>query len=98
MDAKPVNVTINAKNNVAVVPVSGNLDSTVMGSTLQFKVIAEPGLTPTVKVGDQTLTAVDGVYTVSVTGDFSINISCGAADEGRVRRGHGENAAQQAAG
>jgi lysophospholipase L1-like esterase len=81
MDAKPVNITLNAKNNVAVVPVSGNLDSTVMGSTLQFKVIAEPGLTPTVKVEDQTLTAVDGVYTVAISGDTVIDIITDADDD-----------------
>ena len=87
MNANFVNVTVNSKNNAVAVPVNGDFDSVFKGSDLQFKVITEPGLTPTVKVGEQALTAVNGVYTIPVTGDLVIDISCGAADEGLPMQG-----------
>lgn len=80
-----VNLSVNAKNNVAVVPEKGgNLKFAVKNQPYVFKVIAEPGLTPTVTVGGNTLTAdANGLYTFTPTADTVINISCGSADNGR---------------
>ncbi len=83
-----VKVEINAKNNVSVVPVSGNQKLATKNKPYGFKVIAEPGLTPTVTVGGITLTAdANGLYTFTPTADTVINISCGSADEGRPAYG-----------
>lgn len=83
-----VNIEINAKNNISVVPENGNQKLATKNKPYGFKVITQPGLTPTVTAHGQTLTAdANGLYTFTPTADTVINISCGSADNGRPAYG-----------
>ena len=82
-------LTLNATNVATIVPTNGSANGyAVKGEPYSFKVIAEPGVTPTVSVAGEVLTADENsVYSFLPTGDTEIKIDCGAADEGRPAHG-----------
>lgn len=88
-DSNTVDITFNAKNNIAVVPQNGcNEKFAVKNKPYTFSIVAEPGLTPTVTVGGNTLTPdADGNYTFTPTANTEITVSCGSDDEGRPAYG-----------
>ena len=87
--AEKFELTLDATNVATIEPVNGNAMSYVIkNQEYSFKVITEPGATPTVSVGGEVLTAdANGVYSFIPTGDTEIKIDCGAMDEGRPDHG-----------
>lgn len=73
-----VDVNIQSKNNATIIPVNGSaIDFAIENSEYAFKVVTEPGLTPTVSIDGNAITADEnGIYTVIPTGDLNIEINC----------------------
>ena len=87
--AEKFELTLDATNVATIEPVNGSaMGYVIKNQEYSFKVIAEPGATPTVSVGGEVLTAdANGVYTFIPTGDTEIKIDCGAMDEGKPAHG-----------
>lgn len=82
------NITLDAKNTSTIVPVDNETDFAFANKDYSFKVITEPGLTPTVSANGTPLTPDEsGVYCFIPTADTVIKIDCGEADEGRPESG-----------
>ena len=78
MPVEVFGVNIDAKNNATIHPVNNSkIDYAIEGVPYSFEVITEPGLTPTVYINNEGITADEnGIYTVVPTKNLSIKIDC----------------------
>ena len=85
-----LDVNIQSKNNATIVPVNGSaIDFAILNNEYAFKVVTEPGLTPTVSIDDNIIASDEnGIYSVVPTGDLNIKIDC---NDNEVRPMHGKD-------
>lgn len=77
MPYKQCNIKVNTKTSSSVTPVYGSFDSAALGEEVAFRVVTEPGLTPTVTVNGATVTADStGVYSFVAVADNVIQVVC----------------------
>lgn len=77
MPYKQCNIKVNTKTSSSVTPVYGTFDSAALGEEVAFRVVTEPGLTPTVTVNGVTVTADStGVYSFVAVADNVIQVVC----------------------
>lgn len=90
MPVEVYDVNIESKNNATILPVNNsNIDFAIEKVEYSFKVITEPGLTPTVSFDNEVINADEnGVYTVVPTENMNIKIDC---NDNEVRPMHGKD-------
>ena len=83
MPYQQCNITVDVKTSSSVTPVYGSFETAALGDEVAFRVVTEPGLTPTVTVNGTAVTADStGVYSFVTVADNVIQVVCDG-DEAR---------------
>ena len=75
---KTIDIPVNYSNEaVRLEPANANkpLTAAIQGDTVEFKAVCDASVIPTVKYGENELTPVDGIYTITVTADDELTVT-----------------------